>query len=146
MAPWQVATAQRDMRGHDMAASVTHFEIYAEEPAVLAEFYRILLGWEIEKPPGVDYWRIRTDPTNAPGFDGGLTYRPSSSARQWVRYVRVESLDAAIQQVQRLGGQLLQPKTAVPRAAWYAFVADPAGNIFALWQPDETALPVPEPD
>jgi len=48
--------------------------------------------------------------------------------------------------VQRLGGQLLQPKTAVPRAAWYAFVADPAGNIFALWQPDETALPVPEPD
>jgi predicted enzyme related to lactoylglutathione lyase len=129
-----------------MAASLTHFEIYAEEPAVLAEFYRILLGWEIEKPPGIDYWRIRTDPANRPGFDGGLTYRPSSNPRHRVHYVRVQSLDAAIDQVQRSGGQLLRPKTAVPRTAWYAFVADPAGNIFALWQPDDAALPLPEAD
>jgi predicted enzyme related to lactoylglutathione lyase len=58
----------------------------------------------------------------------------------------VQSLDAAIDQVQRSGGQLLRPKTAVPRTAWYAFVADPAGNIFALWQPDDAALPLPEAD
>jgi predicted enzyme related to lactoylglutathione lyase len=129
-----------------MAASVTHFEIYAEEPAVLAEFYRILLGWEIEKPAGIDYWRIRTNPTNGPAFDGGLTYRTSCGPRHWVDYVRVESLDAAIDEVQRSGGQVVRPKTAVPRAAWYAFVADPAGNLFAIWQPDETAFPLPEPD
>jgi len=38
---------------------VTHFEIYAEDPAKLVEFYRTLLGWQIEKAPGIDYWRIR---------------------------------------------------------------------------------------
>jgi uncharacterized protein len=36
-------------------SQVTHFEIYAEEPAKLAEFYRTLLGWQIEKAPGIDY-------------------------------------------------------------------------------------------
>ena len=43
-----------------MTSSVTHFEIYAEEPAKLAEFYRDLLGWQIEKAPAIDYWRIQT--------------------------------------------------------------------------------------
>jgi len=32
-----------------MMNSVTHFEIFAEEPDKLAQFYRTLLGWQIEK-------------------------------------------------------------------------------------------------
>jgi predicted enzyme related to lactoylglutathione lyase len=44
-----------------MTNSVTHFEIYAEEPVKLAEFYRSLFGWQIEKVPALDYWRIQTD-------------------------------------------------------------------------------------
>ena len=43
-----------------MTSSVTHFEIYAEEPARLAAFYRALFGWKIDKAPGIDYWRIDT--------------------------------------------------------------------------------------
>ena len=43
-----------------MTSSATHFEIYAEEPAKLAGFYRTLLGWQIDKAPGIDYWRIDT--------------------------------------------------------------------------------------
>ena len=43
-----------------MTTSVTHFEIYGENPAKLAEFYQTLLGWQIDKAPGIDYWRIDT--------------------------------------------------------------------------------------
>ena len=43
-----------------MTSPVTHFEIYGEEPAALAEFYRQLFGWRLERAPGVDYWRIET--------------------------------------------------------------------------------------
>ncbi len=32
------------------------------------------------------------------------------------------------------------------RAAWYAVVADPEGNIFAIWQADPLAMPMPEPE
>lgn len=129
-----------------MASSVTHFEIYAEEPAKLLEFYRTLFAWEIEKAPGIDYWRIQTGSAGSGGYSGGLTYRPIPGPRSWVHYVNVESLDEAVTQVQRLGGSVVRPKTAVPKIAWYAVVTDPEGNIFAVCQADPTAMPPPEPE
>ena len=44
----------------ESTGSVTHFEIYAEEPAKLADFYRGVFEWRLDKAPGVDYWRIQT--------------------------------------------------------------------------------------
>jgi uncharacterized protein len=41
--------------------SVTHFEIYASEPEKLADFYRTMFGWQLEKAPGIDYWPIQTE-------------------------------------------------------------------------------------
>jgi uncharacterized protein len=126
--------------------AVTHFEIYAEKPARLADFYRSLFDWRVEQAPGIDYWQIRTEPTKSGGFNGGLTYRPFPGPRSWVHYVHVDSLDDAVAEVQRLGGEVLRGKTAVPKTAWYAVVSDPEGNIFAVWQPDATAFPLPDPD
>ena len=120
---------------------VTHFEIYAEEPEKLAEFYRRLLNWRIEKAPGVDYWRIQTAPS---GMNGGLTFPPIPGPRSWVHYVHVESLDQTVEQILQLGGTVRRPRTAVPKTAWYAVVADPEGNIFAIWEPDPSAMPEPE--
>jgi predicted enzyme related to lactoylglutathione lyase len=57
-----------------LTGSVTHFEIYGEEPAKLADFYRHLFGWQIDQPLGVDYWTIRTEQQKDASFDGGLTY------------------------------------------------------------------------
>lgn len=128
-----------------MTAAVTHFEIYAEEPAKLAEFYRGLFGWQIEQAAGIAYWRIRTGATESEAIGGGLLYRPIPGQRSWVHYVNVASLDETVAEVQRLGGSVLRQKTAVPKTAWYAVVADPEGNIFAVWQADPTAFPPPEP-
>jgi hypothetical protein len=86
------------------------------------------------------------EPAKSGGFNGGLTYRPFAGPRSWVHYVHVDSLDDAVADVQRLGGEVLRAKTAVPKTAWYAVVSDPEGNIFAVWQPDPTAFPPPEPD
>jgi predicted enzyme related to lactoylglutathione lyase len=61
-----------------MEASVTHFEIYAEEPGALADFYRALFGWQIEKAPGVDYYLIQTG-AGAGGLRGGLTFKATCS-------------------------------------------------------------------
>lgn len=127
-------------------SSVTHFEIYAEEPSKVAEFYRSLFGWQVDKAPGIDYWLIQTGATDTASCSGGLTYRAIPGPRSWVHYVSVTSLDESIAQVQRLGGAILRSKTAVPKTAWYAVVADPEGNIFAMWQADPTAFPPPEPD
>ena len=129
-----------------MTASVTHFEIYAEDLTRLAQFYRDLFDWKIEKTPGVDYFRIQTGPPEAHGIGGGLLNRPIPGPRSWVHYVLVDSIDQTIERVQSLGGKLLRPKTAVPKTAWYAVVEDPDGNIFAVYQHDVLAMPMPEPE
>jgi hypothetical protein len=59
-----------------MTSLVTHFEVYGEDPGERANFCASLFGWQIEKAPGVDYWRIQTEPKSGNGFNGGLTYRP----------------------------------------------------------------------
>ncbi len=129
-----------------MSSSVTHFEIYAEDPAKLADFYRTLLGWQVDKAPGVDYWRIDTGSGESKGIGGGLLRRPIPGPRSWVHYVHVESLDQTVERIVELGGAVVRPKTAVPKTAWYAVVTDPEGNIFAIWQADPLAMPLPEPD
>ena len=128
-----------------MADPVTHFEIYAQDPPRLVEFYGALFSWSIDKAPGVDYWRIQTG-AGGNGYNGGLTYRPIEGPRSWVHYVTVDVLDEAVAQVLELGGSLLRPKAAVPKVGWYAVVADPEGNIFALWQHDRSAMPPLEPE
>lgn len=77
---------------------------------------------------------------------GGLSPRPIPEPRGWVHYVSVESLDESIEQVQSLGGTIVRAKTAVPKVAWHAVVADPQGNPFALWQADPSAFPPLEPE
>jgi predicted enzyme related to lactoylglutathione lyase len=129
-----------------MTSSVTHFEIYAEHPPELAEFYSELFGWKIEKAPGIDYFQINTDPVAGAGIRGGLLQRPIPGPRSWVHYVSVESVDATVERVQSLGGKLIRAKAAVPKIAWYAVVEDPDGNIFAVWQADPTAFPPLEPE
>jgi uncharacterized protein len=127
-------------------SSITHFEIYGSEPLKLVDFYHALFGWQLEKAPGIDYWRIQTEPNNTNGFNGGLTYRPIPELRSWVHYVNVDSLDEAVAQVQQLGGSVLRPKTAVPKTGWYAVLTDPEGNIFAVWEADSAAFPPLEPE
>jgi predicted enzyme related to lactoylglutathione lyase len=129
-----------------MPNSVTHFEIYAEEPAELADFYRDLFGWKIDKAPGVDYFMVQTGTGDTKGIRGGLTHRPIPEPRSWVHYVSVESLDETVQRITELGGKVVRAKSAVPKTAWYAVVEDPQGNIFAVWQTDPNAMPIPEAD
>ena len=129
-----------------MTSSVTHFEIYGENPPKLAEFYKTLLGWQIDKAPGIDYWRIDTGAGQTKSIGGGLLFRPIPGARSWVHYVHVDSLDRTVEGIVELGGAVVRPKTAVPKTAWYAVVTDPEGNIFAIWQADPLAMPMPEPE
>jgi predicted enzyme related to lactoylglutathione lyase len=129
-----------------VTGSVTHFEIYAEDPPHLADFYEELFGWSINKAPGIEYFQIQTGPLDAGGMRGGLLHRPIPGPRSWVHYVSVDSVDDAVEQVQSLGGKLVRAKAAVPKVAWYAVVEDPEGNIFAVWEADPLAFPAFEPE
>jgi hypothetical protein len=125
-----------------MSAGLSHVEIFGDEPERLAALYRELFGWRIEQAPGVDYWRIEGEL----GAVGGVARRPPFEVQGWLAYVQVPSVSESISVTERHGGRVLKPRTAVPRTAWYAVLADPAGNAFAVWEPDPTAFPPPMPD
>jgi hypothetical protein len=129
-----------------MAGQITHFEIYGDNPGALSGFYRSLFGWGMEKVEGLNYWRILPDPDDREKAGGGLTFRPREDPKGWLQFVSVESVDASIRLAEEMGARVVRPKTAVPRTAWVAVLADPAGNMFAIWQPDKLAFPDPEPD
>jgi len=127
--------------------SVADFEIYADDPDKLEQFYTSLFDWTVERVPGMDYRLIKTvetDPKGMPtqtgGINGGLLKRPTGyEARAWVNYVNVESLDAAVDRAQKLGAKLMKGRSPVPGMGWFAMLIDPQGNPFALWQTDSNA-------
>ena len=70
---------------------VIHFEIEADKPEQLAQFYEQVFGWKFEKWAGpTDYWMIMTG-KNEPGIDGGLLKRTETS--QPVNTISVSSID-----------------------------------------------------
>lgn len=128
-----------------MTSTITHFEIYGEDPSKIAEFYASIFGWQVEQMPGMDYWRVFPTANEQP-LHGGVTYRSIAGLNGWLLYVNVASLDETEKLVQELGGSIIRPKTAVPRVAWVTIVSDPSNNIFGVWQSDPKAFPVPMPD
>ncbi|MDQ7849016.1 MAG: VOC family protein [Armatimonadota bacterium] len=129
-----------------MPNPVVQFEIYADNPERLAGFYRELFGWEIAAVPGMEYWLIRTVPSDAQGvptvpggINGGLMKRPRPDARNWLNCVSVGSIDQTLEKAQAAGAVVFRPKSAVPRIGWFAVLADPEMNVFALWQDDPDA-------
>jgi len=49
---------------------VVHFEICAENPEQLAEFYKNTFGWTVTKWDGpVDYWLVTTGSENEAGIN-----------------------------------------------------------------------------
>jgi len=127
--------------------SVAHFEIYADDPDKLQQFYTSLFDWTIERVPGMDYRLIKTVdtdakgmPTQLGGINGGLMKRPAGyEGKAYVNYVNVESLDASVDRAQKLGAKLMKGRAAVPGMGWFAMLIDPQGNPFALWQSDSNA-------
>src|SRR6476620_12030876 len=96
--------------------SVVHFEIYATEPDKVGQFYKNLFEWEIQQMPGMDYGWIKTvetdakgAPTQTGGINGGILNRPKGyDGRAWVNYVKVESLEAALDRAKKLGATVMK--------------------------------------
>ncbi len=125
---------------------VVHFEIYADDPEKLSQFYTSLFDWTVVPIPDMDYALIRTVDTDEKGMplqkggiNGGLMKRPSGYEGGWMNYVSVESVESAAERAQKLGATLMKDKSPVPGMGWFAMLTDPQGNLFALWQMDRNA-------
>jgi len=134
----QTKTKTRQATKNKTAASLVWFEIPADNVERARKFYGALFGWKIEKFPGmVDYWHIDTgggDDTP----DGGLMSRKHPE-QTITNYVNVASVSKAAAKVEKLGGKICMPKTAIPQMGYFAVCQDTENNTFALWERKEGA-------
>ncbi|MEA2698371.1 MAG: uncharacterized protein QOI66_2642 [Myxococcales bacterium] len=127
--------------------ALSHFEIYADDPAALAKFYTSIFDWKIEAPPGMaGYLLVRTVETNQQGMatqpggiNGGIMKRPDAEAPPVINYVNVESIEQTAEHAKKLGAKVMKEKSPVPGMGWFAILTDPQNNPFALWQIDPAA-------
>jgi uncharacterized protein len=119
-------------------ASIVWFDIPADNPDRARKFYQSLFGWKIKPFPAMpDYQHIDTAGANA-SPDGGLMKR-MHSGHTITNYVLVPSVSQAAAKVEKLGGEICKPKTAVPKMGYFAICKDTEENTFALWEVNDRA-------
>jgi predicted enzyme related to lactoylglutathione lyase len=120
-------------------ASIVWFEVPADDVARAKTFYQELFGWKNEPMPGsMEYWHMHTGgPDAAP--DGGVMKRQNPQQRGITNYISVASVNESAAKVQKLGGQVCMPKSAVPGMGYFAICQDTEGNMFGVWERDENA-------
>lgn len=118
-----------------MTAAPLHPIVYAElhtpRTAEARAFYAGLFGWPMKLHTGFDYAEIQTGSGPEAGLMG-LT--PHDERPAWITYFGVPELDAAVERAVALGAVVRAPRTEVPGQGWFAWLDDPAGARFALWQ------------
>ncbi|MEO6182126.1 MAG: VOC family protein [Verrucomicrobiota bacterium] len=121
-----------------MGANIIWFEIPADKPERAREFYGKLFGWKINPFPGMpDYQHIDTGGPDA-SPDGGLMKR-THPAHTITTYIYVPSVNKFMAKVEKLGGSICRPKTAVPGMGYFAICQDTENNTFAIWEVNSKA-------
>ena len=113
--------------------AVTWFEIPTVDLERAARFYEAVLGIELTRElfmgvPHAIFPGERADVRGA--LIRSETARPSPSGL--VVYLHAPDLDASIARVERAGGRVIEPRTAIGPAVFIAIIEDPEGNRLGL--------------
>src|SRR5512145_3213241 len=100
--------------------TISHFEIYANDPDKLAEFYTKMFDWKVTPVPGMDYRMVYTGETDGQGMlkhpgaiNGGIAKRPDGyPVNGAVNYAMVDSIEQAVDRAKSLGAKMTKGKTA----------------------------------
>jgi predicted enzyme related to lactoylglutathione lyase len=114
-----------------MANPVGWFEVSGPDAGALQRFYREAFGWEIDANNPMSYGMVAAQEG---GIGGGVCLSPDGEPYV-VFYIAVPDLQAALDQIGRLGGATVTPPMDVPGGPSIAFFNDPAGNRIGLMKP-----------
>lgn len=119
-------------------ASIVWFEIPADNLARAKKFYSTLFGWKISPFRGMkDFLHIDTAGSDE-SPDGGMLPR-KGPPHTVTNYVNVNSVEKYSAKIEKLGGNICMPKTAVPQMGYFAVFQDTEGNMFGIWESDAKA-------
>ena len=121
-----------------MPHPIVYAELHTPKTAAARDFYTGLFGWEMKLHREFDYAEIKTGEGPEAGLMG-LT--PHDAGPAWVTYFGVADLDAAVARAVELGAVVRAPRTEIPGQGWFAWLDDPTGARFAVWQKAQGVKP-----
>jgi uncharacterized protein len=108
-------------------------ELASDDVAASKKFYGELFAWHFEDVPSAmgNYTIFRLK-----GLDVAAAYQGAADqeAPHWNSYVAVENADAMASKAEQLGGKIIAGPFDVESVGRMAFIQDPDGAPFALWQ------------
>jgi uncharacterized protein len=110
---------------------VVHFEVLGRDAGALRTFYSEAFGWQLGPPDDspLEYSMVHLKEDG--GIDGGIGKAPEGPGHVTF-YIGVQDLQAALGQVERLGGKTVQPPVQIPGGVSFASFADPEGHVVGL--------------
>ncbi|MET7331516.1 VOC family protein [Nonomuraea sp. NPDC005650] len=112
-------------------------EVHTPDAEAADAFYTGLFGWQSGTlgPEFMDYRFCQVDGKTVAGISQvtGDEWRPA-----WVTYFQVPDCDVIAKTIEQAGGTVLFPPSDVEGQGRMAIFADPAGAVFAAWQPGRT--------
>jgi predicted enzyme related to lactoylglutathione lyase len=113
---------------------ITHVEIPADDVKRAQRFYEAAFGWTFEIVPGMEDYPMFKTPAGQDGAGGAIGKRGENAPEQVRNTVTVDSIDASLKQIQKLGGSVKEGRTEVQGQGWYAVAMDTEGNEIGLWE------------
>lgn len=116
-------------------------DLSAHDKAAAEQFYGQLFGWKVvpqDTHGGPPYAQLELDGHAVAGI-GQMSedMKAQGVPPMWNSYINVDDVEAAAARAKELGGQIMVPPMKVLDAGWLAFVTDPTGATFGLWQKDQ---------
>ena len=114
-----------------------HFEILADDPVRVGQFYGDVFGWSTAEWGGGEqgYWLVTTGPSETPGINGGMMKRHFPQGV--INTIEVADVEATVSAVEESGGKKVHGPEVVPGVGLHAYCSDPEGTIFGVLQPDK---------
>lgn len=113
-------------------------DLLARDAKALIPFYSELFGWEAKLQPsgsGPEYYIFEVDGKNVCGLvQMPFMVKLIGIPTQWNSYVSVDDIDNVVNSAVDLGASITLPVTDVTTAGKMAFLKDPEGASFGVWQ------------
>jgi predicted enzyme related to lactoylglutathione lyase len=121
------------------------YELLTSDPADAKRFYGEVLGWTSQDMPSGEGSTYTVFNADGRGVGGALPMPAEAKARGapicWTGYIAADDCDAAVEKLQRLGGQVLRAPEDIPGVGRFAVVTDPHGAAFEIMTPAPMETP-----
>jgi|SRR5271155_4631320 len=115
-----------------MSQPVMFWQILSKQPAILAEFYGSIFGWNIWPPDALGSRAVETG--TGEGIPGGIWQIPAEAHSMVQLFIRVDNVPAYVQRVESAGGKVIFPPQLIPSGDEVSILQDPEGIPFGIYR------------